>query len=90
MMPCQESKESRTLLVMELCTMENGREISGMGMEYNYGKMEPDMKVWQKQVHDLIGEWRMHKANGKGKFVHVNGDVFDGKSLSIFLFQECG
>ena len=34
------------------------------------------------------GEWKNNKANGKGKFFHVDGDVYEGKKkpiLSIFL-----
>ena len=26
----------------------------------------------------LIGEWKNNKAEGKGKFYHVDGDIFDG------------
>ena len=27
----------------------------------------------------LIGQWKNNKANGKGKFWHVDGDIFEGK-----------
>ena len=28
----------------------------------------------------IIGEWRNNKAHGKGKFWHIDGDIFEGNS----------
>lgn len=28
-----------------------------------------------------IGEWKKNKAHGKGKFFHIDGDVFEGFSI---------
>jgi hypothetical protein len=25
-----------------------------------------------------IGEWRENRAHGRGKFIHVDGDIYDG------------
>jgi len=27
----------------------------------------------------IIGEWKENKAHGKGKFWHIDGDVFEGE-----------
>ena len=37
-----------------------------------------------------IGEWLNNKANGKGKFYHVDGDIFDGtfSNNNIFLVNN--
>lgn len=28
-----------------------------------------------------LGEWRTNKADGKGKFYHIDGDIFEGEIL---------
>ena len=52
-----------------------------MDGESRLGLMELNMKVNQsfiKEFNYSLGEWRDNKANGKGKFTHVDGDIFDG------------
>lgn len=29
----------------------------------------------------LLGEWKHNKAQGKGKFWHVDGDIYEGRNL---------
>jgi hypothetical protein len=36
----------------------------------------------------LLGEWRNNKAHGKGKFWHVDGDIFDGNLSSHGLIPQ--
>lgn len=32
----------------------------------------------KKWIKNKLGEWKNDKANGKGKFTHIDGDVYDG------------
>lgn len=27
----------------------------------------------------MIGEWKEDKANGRGKYIHKNGSIYDGE-----------
>ncbi len=55
--------------------MENGEDAIGMGLGHNYGQMELDMKEKYKFKNSLLIllQWYMNKANGKGKFWHIDG-----------------
>ena len=37
----------------------------------------PGIQVWPDGAK-YEGEWRFNKANGKGKFWHADGDVYEG------------
>jgi hypothetical protein len=37
-------------------------------------------------INDL-GEWMNNKAQGKGKFFHVDGDIFEGSFLINNVFK---
>lgn len=50
--------------------------------------------VWSYHINfNIIGEWKENKAQGKGKFWHVDGNIFEGKIqekfkiISFFFFQ---
>lgn len=50
-----------------------------MDGEFKCGLMEQNMRVRQNaKIVIFLGEWRNNKAHGKGKFWHVDGDVFEG------------
>lgn len=38
------------------------------------------IKIWQFYFC-FQGEWKNNKAHGKGKFFHIDGDIFDGEWL---------
>lgn len=36
-------------------------------------------KISKKYFQFYKGDWKNNKAHGKGKFWHVDGDIFEGK-----------
>jgi len=48
-----------------------------MGSESKCGLMEPDTKVCQPYLIAL-GQWKDNRAHGHGKFIHVDGDIYEG------------
>jgi len=63
--------------------MENGEEMFEMATAYKLGPMVLNMKVRILFLYlfenQILGEWRNNKAHGKGKFWHVDGDIFEGQ-----------
>ena len=64
---------------------ENGKEVSEKAGALKFGPTVQNTKV--RNILPgfslrFIGEWRNNKANGKGKFWHVDGDIFEGKKKS--------
>jgi len=64
-------------------TKENGTEETEMDLVLKFGLMEQDTKVKLENLKFEItinqGEWKNNKAHGKGKFWHVDGDIFEGQ-----------
>ncbi len=58
--------------------MVNGLVTKEMGSVLKYGLMELNTRVIKNKLI-LLGEWRMNKAHGKGKFIHVDGDLYEGE-----------
>lgn len=57
--------------------MVNGRGMFAMVMEPSNGQMEQNMKVDHKL--GILGYWKDNLAHGKGRFYHVDGDIFEGE-----------
>ena len=64
-------------LKLALYTMVNGRETFAMGLEHNNGLMELNTKVNYENL--ILGYWKDNLAHGKGRFYHVDGDIFEGE-----------
>ena len=69
------------LLKAEQFIQENGLENKEMDLEFKNGQTVLNMKVLFYQLRSLksLGEWKNNKAEGKGKFLHVDGDTFEGE-----------
>jgi hypothetical protein len=58
-----------------------------MVKELKFGLMGLNMKVLIREIVNQIGEWRNNKANGKGKFWHVDGDIYEG-SIRVSVLKK--
>lgn len=57
---------------------ENGYPMPGTVLEFRSGLMEPNMKV-ECCFEMFLGYWKGNLAHGKGRFLHVDGDIYEGE-----------
>lgn len=55
---------------------DNGKVTIDMGSVFKNGQTEPNMKV---NISKNLGFWLNNLAHGKGRFYHVDGDIFEGE-----------
>jgi hypothetical protein len=70
----QEAVRSGLQFIEEL-VFENGAIYKGYLKDG--ARHGPGVQVWPDGAK-YEGEWRLNKANGKGKFWHADGDVYEG------------
>jgi hypothetical protein len=63
------------------CILGNGLARKEMARVFKNGLMEPNTTVSPFPLPNshFTGEWKNNKAEGKGVFKHVDGDIFDGE-----------
>ena len=58
---------------------ENGLVLKKTDLELKHGQVEHGMKVLYLKLNLFFtGYFRNDKAEGKGKFIHAGGDVYEG------------
>ena len=79
----KESKDLLILLKQEPRTQVSGSKVSEMAKVFKSGLMEPDMKVsFYLKLITITGQWKDNRAHGHGKFVHVDGDIYEGNWIN--------
>ena len=44
------------------------------------------MQIWPDGAK-YEGEWKNNHANGKGKFFHINGDIYEGNIIITIIIK---
>lgn len=61
-----------------------GQLKEGTDIRHGFG-----IQVWPDGAK-YEGNWRDNVASGRGKFYHIDGDVYDGTSHSLTTFRQLG
>lgn len=80
----EEGLEFREEVVFPDGAVYKGQLKVGTDIRHGFG-----IQVWPDGAK-YEGNWRNNVASGRGKFYHIDGDVYDGKIVEILISRQLG